>query len=72
MSLRNGQCNFLCGLVTPGRRLTLRELADVAGIDDMVNALCLDISKHDGLGQEDEAQLKKISQALQLPLEQCL
>ncbi|EFD0181136.1 tciA domain protein, partial [Escherichia coli] len=32
----------------------------------------LDISKHDGLGQEDEAQLKKISQALQLPLEQCL
>ena len=52
----------------------LRQLADVAGTDDAVNVLCLclDIADQDGIGQEEEAQLKKIAQALQLPLEQHL
>ncbi|EEW4262617.1 TPA: hypothetical protein JLY04_001501 [Escherichia coli] len=58
----------------------LRQLADVAGTDDAVNVLCLclclclclDIADQDGIGQEEEAQLKKIAQALQLPLEQYL
>ena len=52
----------------------LRELADVAGTDDAFNVLCLclDIADHDGIGEEEEAQLKKIAQALQLPLDQYL
>ncbi|HDD9945186.1 TPA: tellurite resistance TerB family protein [Escherichia coli] len=54
----------------------LRQLADVAGTDDAVNVLCLclclDIADQDGIGPDEEAQLKKIAQALQLPLEQYL
>ncbi|AEJ55711.1 tellurite/colicin resistance protein [Escherichia coli] len=52
----------------------LRELADVAGTDDAVNVLCLclDIADQDGIGPDEEVQLKKIAQALQLPLEQYL
>lgn len=52
----------------------LRQLADVAGTDDVVNVLCLglDIADQDGIGPDEEAQLKKIAQALQLPLEQYL
>ncbi len=57
----------------------LRQLADVAGTDvagtdDAVNVLCLclDIADQDGIAQDEEAQLKKIAQALQLPLEQYL
>lgn len=52
----------------------LRELADVAGTDDAVNVLCLclDIADNDGIGEEEEVQLKKIAQALQLPLDQYL
>ncbi|GCH08148.1 tellurite resistance TerB family protein [Escherichia coli] len=47
----------------------LRQLAD-----DAVNVLCLclDIADQDGIAQDEEAQLKKIAQALQLPLEQYL
>ncbi|MBV7404360.1 hypothetical protein KW828_06310 [Enterobacter sp. ENT03] len=46
----------------------------MAGTDDAVNVLCLclDIADHDGIGEEEEAQLKKIAQALQLPLDQYL
>ena len=52
----------------------LRELADVAGTSDAVDVLCLclDIADNDGVGPEEEDQLKKIAQALQLPLEQYL
>ncbi|MFP1462791.1 tellurite resistance TerB family protein [Escherichia coli] len=52
----------------------LRQLADIAGTDDAVNVLCLclDIADQDGIGPDEEAQLKKIAQALQLPLEQYL
>lgn len=52
----------------------LRQLADVAGTSDAVNVLCLclDIADNDGIGQEEEAQLKKIAQALQLSLDQYL
>lgn len=52
----------------------LRQLADVAGTDDAVNVLCLglDIADQDCIGPDEEAQLKKIAQALQLPLEQYL
>ncbi|TQN81011.1 UNVERIFIED_ORG: tellurite resistance protein [Citrobacter freundii] len=52
----------------------LRELEDVAGTDDAVDVLCLclDIADQDGIGEEEEAQLKKIAQALQLSLEQYL
>ncbi len=52
----------------------LRQLADVAGTDDAVNVLCLclDIADQDGIGPDEEVQLKKIAQALQLPLEQYL
>ncbi len=44
------------------------------GTDDAVNVLCLclDIADQDGIGPDEEAQLKKIAQALQLPLEQYL
>ena len=50
----------------------LRELADVAGTNDAVDVLCLciDIADHDGIGEEELEQLKKIAQALQLSLEQ--
>ncbi|WP_277386629.1 tciA domain protein [Enterobacter hormaechei] len=37
-----------------------------------VLCLCLDIADQDGIGSEEEAQLKKIAQALQLPLDQYL
>ena len=52
----------------------LRELADVAGTDDAVDVLCLclDVADNDGIGEEEEKQLKKIAQALQLPLDQYL
>lgn len=52
----------------------LRELADVAGTAEAVDVLCLclDIADQDGIGPEEEEQLKKIAQALQLPLEQYL
>lgn len=52
----------------------LRELADVAGTTEAVDVLCLclDIADQDGIGPDEEAQLKKIAQALQLPLEQYL
>ncbi|WP_096154063.1 tellurite resistance TerB family protein [Escherichia coli] len=52
----------------------LRELADVAGTAEAVDVLCLclDIADQDGIGPDEEAQLKKIAQALQLPLEQYL
>ena len=45
----------------------LRELADVAGTNDAV-----DVADNDGIGEEEEKQLKKIAQALQLPLDQYL
>ncbi|MCS1115661.1 tellurite/colicin resistance protein, partial [Escherichia coli] len=50
----------------------LRELADVSGTNDAVDVLCLciDIADQDGIGAEEQEQLKKIAQALQLPLEQ--
>ncbi|HDY9387351.1 TPA: tellurite resistance TerB family protein [Klebsiella pneumoniae] len=52
----------------------LRELADVAGSNDAVDVLCLclDVADNDGIGEEEEKQLKKIAQALQLPLDQYL
>lgn len=52
----------------------LRELADVAGTNDAVDVLCLclDVADNDGIGEEEEKQLKKIAQALQLPLDQYL
>lgn len=52
----------------------IRELADVAGTPDAVDVLCLciDIADNDGVGAEEEAALKKIAQALQLPLDQYL
>lgn len=58
----------------PANAEALRQLADVAGTDDAVNVLCLclDIADQDGIGPDEEAQLKKIAQALQLPLEQYL
>ncbi|QAA01311.1 tellurite/colicin resistance protein [Escherichia coli] len=51
-----------------------RELADVAGTTDAVDVLCLclDVADNDGIGEEEEKQLKKIAQALQLPLDQYL
>ncbi|HAD38781.1 MAG TPA: tellurite/colicin resistance protein [Plesiomonas shigelloides] len=52
----------------------LRELADVAGTVEAVDVLCLciDIADQDGIGEQEEAVLKKIAQALQLPLDQYL
>ncbi len=52
----------------------LRELADVAGTNDAVDVLCLclDVADNDGIGEEEEKQLKKIAQVLQLPLDQYL
>ncbi|VAE66577.1 Protein of uncharacterised function (DUF968) [Enterobacter hormaechei] len=37
-----------------------------------VLCLCLDVADNDGIGEEEEKQLKKIAQALQLPLDQYL
>ncbi|WP_434425997.1 tellurite/colicin resistance protein [Enterobacter hormaechei] len=50
----------------------LRQLADVAGTNDAVDVLCLclDVADNDGIGEDEEKQLKKIAQALQLPLDQ--
>lgn len=50
----------------------MTELGDVAGTSDAVSVLCLclDIADQDGIGEEEEKQLKKIAQALQLPLDQ--
>lgn len=50
----------------------LRQLADVAGTTDAVDVLCLclDVADNDGIGEDEEKQLKKIAQALQLPLDQ--
>nr|WP_310616661.1 tellurite resistance TerB family protein [Pantoea cypripedii] len=50
----------------------MNELADVAGTADAVSVLCLclDIADQDGIGEDEEKQLKKIAQALQLPLDQ--
>ena len=52
----------------------LIELADVAGTQDAVSVLCLclDIADQDGIGEEEQAALKKIAQALQLSLDQYL
>lgn len=52
----------------------LRELADVAGTVEAVDVLCLciDIADQDGISEQEEAVLKKIAQALQLPLDQYL
>ncbi len=52
----------------------VRELADVAGTAEAVDllCLCLDIADQDGIGPDEEAQLKKIAQAFQLPLDQYL
>lgn len=52
----------------------MTELADVAGTSDAVSVLCLclDIADQDGIGEDEEKQLKKIAQALQLPLDQYL
>lgn len=52
----------------------MRQLADVAGTNDAVDVLCLclDIADNDGIGKEEEVQLKKIAQALQLSLDQYL
>ncbi|CAH0190175.1 tellurite resistance TerB family protein [Rahnella aceris] len=51
-----------------------RELSDVAGTSDAVDVLCLclDIADQDGIGEEEEATLKKIAQSLQLSLDQYL
>lgn len=50
----------------------LRQLADVASTTDAVDVLCLclDVADNDGIAEEEEKQLKKIAQALQLPLDQ--
>lgn len=50
----------------------MTELSDVAGTSDAVSVLCLclDIADQDGIGEDEEKQLKKIAQALQLPLDQ--
>ncbi len=42
----------------------LRELADVSGTNDAVDVLCLciDIADQDGIGAEEQEQLKKIAQ----------
>lgn len=52
----------------------MRELADIAGTPDAVDVLCLciDVADGDGIGEKEEATLKKIAQALQLPLDQYL
>ncbi len=52
----------------------MRELGDVAGTNDAVDVLCLciDIADNDGIGEEEAGALKKIAQALQLPLDQYL
>ena len=56
------------------RSANAHALADVAGTTEAVDVLCLclDIADQDGIGPDEEAQLKKIAQALQLPLEQYL
>ncbi|HBX8160168.1 TPA: tciA domain protein [Klebsiella pneumoniae] len=36
------------------------------------DCLCLDVADQDGIGEDEEAALKKIAQALQLPLDQYL
>lgn len=50
----------------------IRQLSDVAGTNDAVDVLCLciDIADQDGIGEEEQAVLKKIAQAVQLPLDQ--
>ncbi|MNI42012.1 Tellurite resistance protein TerB [compost metagenome] len=52
----------------------MRELADIAGTSDAVDVLCLciDVADSDGIGEKEESVLKKIAQALQLPLDQYL
>lgn len=52
----------------------MRELTDVAGTTDAVDVLCLclDIADQDGIDEKEEQMLKKIAQALQLPLDQYL
>lgn len=52
----------------------LRELEDVAGTNDAVDVLCLclDIADQDGIGEQEEVQLKKIAQALHLSLDSYL
>lgn len=49
----------------------MRELSDVAGTPDAVDVLCLclDVADNDGIGEDEEKQLKKIAQALQLSLD---
>lgn len=46
--------------------------SSVVDTNDAVDVLCLciDIADQDGIGAEEQEQLKKIAQALQLPLEQ--
>ncbi|MEL8427237.1 tellurite/colicin resistance protein, partial [Escherichia coli] len=60
------------GATGGGDGQALKELADVSGTNDAVDVLCLciDIADQDGIGAEEQEQLKKIAQALQLPLEQ--
>ncbi len=45
-----------------------------AGTPDAVDVLCLclDVADNGGIGEDEEKQLKKIAQALQLPLDQYL
>ncbi|QCR38969.1 tellurite resistance TerB family protein [Nissabacter sp. SGAir0207] len=52
----------------------LRELSDIAGTSDAVDVLCLclDIADQDGITPDVEMALKKVAQALQLPLDQYL
>ncbi|HFH2118620.1 TPA: tellurite resistance TerB family protein [Shigella dysenteriae] len=49
----------------------IRELSDIAGTPEAVDVLCLclDIADQDGIGEQEEQALKKISQALQLSLD---
>lgn len=49
----------------------MRQLADIAGTDDAVDVLCLclDVADNGGIGEEEEKQLKKIANALQLNLD---
>lgn len=49
----------------------LRELEDVSGTSDAVDVLCLclDIADQDGIGDDEQVVLKKIAQALHLPLD---
>lgn len=49
----------------------MRQLADIAGSPDAVDVLCLclDVADNGGIGDQEEAALKKIAQALQLSLD---